>query len=61
MIKLPHSFVLFAFTAAASAVFAYPAHAGRYELIKGKGVEVCGAHKHNPESFDQELSEKVSS
>ncbi len=29
-----------------------PAHAGRYELIKGKGVEVCEAYGRNLNSFN---------
>ncbi len=37
--------LLFAFTAA-------PAVAGRYELIKGKGVEVCEAYEKNLNSFN---------
>ena len=52
MKTIPRSFFLFITLAIASAVFAYPAHAGRYELIKGKGVEVCEAYKRNFELFD---------
>src|SRR3989344_7316012 len=37
--------------ALASVALADMAHAGRYELIKGKGVEVCEAYKKNLESF----------
>lgn len=33
----------------------YPAHAGRYEIVKGKGVEVCEAYKKNLESFNDPL------
>ena len=46
------SFFLFVIAAFASAVFTDAAQAGRYELIKGKGVEVCEAYKKNFESFD---------
>jgi hypothetical protein len=51
MKTIPRSFLLFIVVAVSSTVFAYPAHAGRYELIKGKGVEVCEAYKKNLESF----------
>lgn len=40
--KQPYiSFFFLSSFALASTVFADVAHAGRYELIKGKGVEVC--------------------
>lgn len=57
----PRSFFLFIAVAIANTIFVCPALAGRYELIESKGTEVCEAHKNNLESFDQELSEKVSS
>lgn len=37
--------------ALAGAAFTDVAHAGRYELIKGKGVEVCEAYEKNLNSF----------
>ena len=51
MKNILHSFVLFIVVTVASAVFTYPAHAGRYELIKGKGVEVCKAYEKSLNSF----------
>ena len=53
MKNIPHSFVLFGIMALATIAFAYPAHAGRYDLIKGKGVEVCEAYEKNLDSFSQ--------
>ena len=47
----PFSLFFFILSVAASAVVPSAAHAGRYELIKGKGVEVCEAYKKNLESF----------
>ncbi len=47
----PHSFFIFMVAAIASAAFTYPAHAGQYELIKGKGVEVCEAYEKNLNSI----------
>ena len=41
MKTIPRSFFLFIVAELTSTVFAYSAHAGRYELTKGKGVEVC--------------------
>lgn len=32
-----------------------PSHAGRYDLVKGKGVDVCEAYKKNLESFDSRV------
>lgn len=52
MKQILHFSFLFTALAIVSAVFAYPAHAGRYELIKGKGMEVCETHKNNLESFE---------
>ena len=51
MKNILHSFVLFIVVTVASAVFTYPAHAGRYELIKGKGMEVCESYAKNLNSF----------
>lgn len=42
---------LFAFTVALLALTAVPVRAGGYELIKGKGVEVCEAYGKNLNSF----------
>lgn len=47
----PIPWVPFIVVAVASVVFACPAHAGRYELVKGKGVEVCEAYGKNLNSF----------
>lgn len=46
-----HSFFLFNVVAATTVAFTCVAHAGRYEPIKGKGIEVCEAYKKNLESF----------
>lgn len=33
----------------------HPAHAGRYEIVKGKGVEVCEAYGKNLNSFNPKM------
>lgn len=45
------SFLFLSIFVLASAAFTDVAHAGRYELIKGKGVEVCEAYQKNLNSF----------
>jgi hypothetical protein len=47
MKTIPRSFFLFIVVAMVSAALPYSARAGRYELIKGKGVEVCEAYQEN--------------
>ena len=62
----PHTFFIFMVAAVASTTFTYPAHAGRYELIKGRGVEVCEAYEKNlnslrnpwPMNCEREVSQK---
>ena len=40
-------------TATLFALVSVPAHAGRYELVTGKGVEVCEAYLKNLNAFDR--------
>lgn len=44
-------YFLFSVVAVASVAFIPSAHAGRYELMRGKGVEVCEAYEKNLNSF----------
>lgn len=52
MKTISHYFYLFNVVVVASAVFAHPANAGHYEIIKGKGMEVCEAYEKNLNSFN---------
>ncbi len=52
MKNISHSFFIFMVAAVGSVAFTHPAHAGNYELIKGKGVEVCEAYGKNLDSSE---------
>ncbi len=45
-------FILLSIFTLVSVALLDAAHAGRYELIKGKGVEVCEAYEKNLNSFN---------